>query len=76
MRTRAVAAGLGMLAACLEGAPAGLLSRLALKFPRVRRGLLVPPAGDRPLAGYMRLFRKVLSKEVDPAWDSLLSAAA
>lgn len=76
MKTRAIAAGLGMLAACLEGSPPGMLSRLRLKFPRNRSALLVASPGERPIAGYMRLFRKILNQEVAPAWDSLLSAAA
>lgn len=70
---RAMAAGLRMLAECLSGAPAGLVARAALKFPRMDAHLLASRAGFSPVEAYARLFRRILVKEIDPAWDSLLS---
>lgn len=70
---RAMAAGLRMLAECLSGAPAGLVSRAALKLPRKDAHLLVSRGGFSPVEAYARLFRRILVKEIDPAWDSLLS---
>ena len=69
---RALAAGLGMLGACL-GDHAGLAARVVVKFPRDFAPYLGAGGGQGTAEGYLRLFRKVLVKEVDPAWDDLLS---
>lgn len=75
MGTRAVATGLGMLAACWQGGRASV-SRLALKFPRAYTRFLAPTGDGRSAEAFARLFRKILIQEVDPAWDSLISSAA
>jgi hypothetical protein len=72
-RERALAAGLGMLGACLGTEHAGVAARAALKFPRVYSPYLGAGGGQGTNEGYLRLFRRVLAKEVDPAWDALLS---
>jgi hypothetical protein len=70
---RALAAGLGMLGACLGADHAGVLARVLVKFPRDCAPYLGAGGGRGTAEGYLRLFRKVLAKEVDPAWDDLLS---
>lgn len=71
--TRSLAAGLGMLGACLGAGNAGVAARVALKFPRGCAPYLDAGGGPGTADGYMRLFRRVLAKEVDPAWDALFS---
>lgn len=70
---RALAAGLGMLGACLGADHGGLAARVLVKFPRDCAPYLSAGGGQGTAEGYLRLFRKVLVKEVDPAWDDLLS---
>lgn len=72
-RSRSLASGLRMLAACLAGGPPGLAARAGLKVPRKYAGFLGGGDGGERVRAYARLFRKVLAQEVDPAWDSLLS---
>ena len=83
-RARSMAAGMGMLGACLSGNSAanpegrpvgasGVTARVALKLPREYAPYLSAGGGDGSVDGFMRLFRKVLAQEVDPAWDNLLS---
>jgi hypothetical protein len=71
--TRSWAAGLGMLGACLGAEHAGLLARVSVKFPRDCAPFLSAGGGQGTADAYMRLFRRVLVKEVDPAWDVLFS---
>jgi hypothetical protein len=71
--TRSWAAGLGMLGACLGAEHAGLAARLTVKFPRDCAPYLGAGGGQGTTDGYMRLFRRVLVKEVDPTWDVLFS---
>lgn len=71
--TRALAAGLGMLGACLGADHAGLAARVLVKFPRECAPYLGAGGGQGTTESYLRLFRKVLVKEVDPTWDDLLS---
>jgi hypothetical protein len=71
--TRSLAAGLGMLGACLGAEHGGVSARVALKFPRACAPYLDAGGGQGTVDGYLRLFRKVLTLEVDPAWDALLS---
>ena len=72
-RARSMAAGLGMFGACLGGGRDGVAARVGLKFPREYAPFLAAGGGEGSVDGYMRLFRKVLAQEVDPAWDNLLS---
>jgi hypothetical protein len=72
-KTRCMAAGMGMFGACLAGGPAGLSARAVLKFPREYAPYFGAGGGEGTQEGYLRLFRRILAQEVDPAWDSLLS---
>jgi hypothetical protein len=71
--TRSLAAGLGMLGVCLGAEHGGVSARVAVKFPRACAPYLGAGGGRGTADGYLRLFRRVLAMEVDPAWDALLS---
>ena len=71
-RMRSLAAGLGMLGSCLGPDHAGLTARVLVKFPRDCAPYMEAGGGQGTPDGYLRLFRKVLGKEVDSAWDNLL----
>lgn len=72
-KAKCMASGMGMFGACLAGGPPGLAGRAGLKFPREYAPYMRAGGGEGSTEGYVRLFRKVLAQEVDPAWDSMLS---
>jgi hypothetical protein len=72
-KSKCMASGMGMFGACLAGGSPGLAGRAGLKFPREYAPYMRAGGGEGSTEGYVRLFRKVLAQEVDPAWDNMLS---
>jgi hypothetical protein len=71
--SRAMEAGLALFAATLGETPPQMAGRVRLKFPRALADRLDPEAGRGSPQAALRILKKLLAQEVDPAWESSLS---